>query len=401
MIITDSFQFGLRALSGFRARTWLMLLAMAIGVGSVVVLSSLGDGARRYVTGEFAELGTNLLIILPGRSETTGGQPPMMGEVPRDLTLQDAQSLLRSSSIKQVAPIVVGSAPVSVKQLEREITILGTTPELAPIRHLEINRGKFLPPGDIERGAAVAVLGSKVKKELFGNHRALGEWVRVGERRFRVIGILRDKGQSLGTDISDVAIIPVATAQSLFNQPSLFRILVQAKSPESVKHAEQAIIDIIRERHDGEDDVTVITQDAVLTTFNDIFHALTLTVAGIAAISLGVAGILIMNVMLVAVSQRTPEIGLLKALGAPRKQILKLFLMEAALLSLAGAVLGVIVAFIGVWILGRTFPDFPFEIPLWAVAASVAVALASGLLFGVMPARKAARLDPVDALARR
>jgi putative ABC transport system permease protein len=397
----DTLRFGLHALIGFRTRTWLMLLAMAIGVGSVVVLSSLGDGARRYVTGEFAELGSHLLIVLPGRSETTGGHPPIMGEIPRDLTLQDAQALLRSVAIKQVAPIVVGSAPVSVEQREREITILGATPELYGIRHLEMSRGKFLPEGDIEQGAAVAVLGGKVKRELFGNRRALGEWVRIGDRRFRVIGILRDKGQSLGTDISDLAIIPVATAQALFNQPSLFRILVQAKSLESVERAEQAIIDTIRERHDGEDDVTVITQDAVLTTFNDIFHALTLTVAGIAAISLGVAGILIMNVMLVAVSQRTPEIGLLKALGAPRRQILHLFMIEAALLSLMGAMLGIIVAYGGVWALGRAFPDFPFEIPAWAVGASVAMALASGLLFGVLPAHKAAQLDPVEALARR
>lgn len=397
----DTLQFGLRALTGFRTRTWLMLLAMAIGVGSVVVLSSLGDGARRYVTGEFAELGTHLLIVLPGRSETTGGHPPLMGEIPRDLTLQDAQALLRSSAIKQVAPIVIGSAPVSVEQLEREIMILGATPTLYPIRHLEMSRGKFLPTGDLERGTAVVVLGSKVKHELFGNRRALGEWVRIGDRRFRVIGILKDKGQSLGTDISDVAIIPVATAQALFNQPSLFRILVQAKGPDAAAPAEQAIIDIIRQRHDGEDDVTVITQDAVLATFDGIFRALTLTVVGIAAISLGVAGILIMNVMLVAVSQRTPEIGLLKALGAPRKQILHLFLMEAALLSLLGAALGVLVAFFGVWALGRAFPDFPFDIPLWAIGASVAVALGTGMLFGVLPARKAARLDPVEALSRR
>jgi putative ABC transport system permease protein len=401
MKVEDTLQFGMRALTGFRTRTWLMLLAMAIGVGSVVVLSSLGDGARRYVTGEFAELGTHLLIVLPGRSETTGGHPPLMGEVPRDLTLQDAQALLRSSAIKQVAPIVVGSAPVSVEQLEREIMILGATPELYPIRHLELSRGKFLPAGDVEQGAAVAVLGSKVKRELFGNRRALGEWVRIGDRRFRVIGILKDKGQSLGTDISDVAIIPVATAQALFDQPSLFRILVQAKGPDAAAPAEQAIIDIIRQRHDGEDDVTVITQDAVLATFDGIFRALTLTVVGIAAISLGVAGILIMNVMLVAVSQRTPEIGLLKALGAPQKQILRLFLMEAALLSLLGAALGVVVSLFGVWALGRAFPDFPFEIPLWAVGASVGVALGTGLLFGVLPARKAARLDPVEALSRR
>ncbi len=397
----DSLRFGLRALAGYRTRTWLMLLAMAIGVGSVMVLTALGEGARRYVMGEFAQLGTHLLIVLPGRSETTGGHPPLMGETPRDLTLDDALALLRSPYIKQVAPIVVGSAPVSVAQLEREVTILGSTADLLPVRHLEMSRGQFLPPGDFEASAAVTVLGTKLKTELFGNQRALGEWVRIGDRRFRVIGILSASGQSLGTDLADVAIIPVATAQALFNQASLFRILAQAKGREVIPLAQKAIADIIRDRHEGEDDVTVITQDAVLSTFDGIFRALTLTVAGIAAISLSVAGILIMNVMLVSVTQRTAEIGLLKALGAPQKQILHLFLLESALLSALGAALGIAVAYSGVWALGRFFPAFPLHIPPWALAASVAIALAAGLLFGALPARRAARLDPVRALSGR
>ncbi|HEC17501.1 MAG TPA: FtsX-like permease family protein [Sedimenticola sp.] len=398
MKVKDTLQFSIRALSGFGGRTWLMLLAMAIGVGSVVVLTALGDGARRYVINEFAQLGTHLLVVLPGRSETTGGHPPIMGETPRDLTLDDALALRRSPFIKQVAPIIVGSAPVSSRQREREVNILGTTAELYGIRHLEMSQGKFLPPGDPQRGSAVTVLGAKLKSELFGNRRALGRWVRIGERRFRVIGVLTAKGQSLGTDISDLAIIPVATAQSLFNRASLFRILVQARSRESIPRAKQAVLDIIRERHDGEDDITVITQDAVLATFDGIFRALTMAATGIATISLVVAGILIMNVMLVAVSQRTTEIGLLKALGAPQKQILRLFLLESALLSVAGAACGIAIAFAGVWALDRAFPDFPLQIPPWSLGAAVAVALATGLLFGVLPARRAARMDPVQAL---
>jgi putative ABC transport system permease protein len=213
--------------------------------------------------------------------------------------------------------------------------------------------------------------------------------------------VLSKKGQSLGVDISDVAVIPVASAQSLFNQDSLFRILVQAPSREAVPRAKQAVLDIIRERHDGEDDVTVITQDAVLATFDRILTALTLALGGIAAISLAVAGILIMNVMLIAVSQRTAEVGLLKAIGAPGAQVLLLFLSESAMLSLAGAACGLIVAALGILSARQIFPEFPVIVPFWSPIAAVAVALLSGLVFGVLPARRAARLDPVAALSRR
>lgn len=397
----DTLRFGLRALTGARMRTWLMLLAMAIGVGSVVVLTALGEGARHYVANRFASLGAHLLIVLPGRSETSGGPPPLIGGTSRDITLQDALALLRASSVKRVAPLIVGSAPFSFEGLDREITILGSTADLLPVRNLELAGGRFLPEGDPFRGHAVTVIGSKLKQELFGNRNPLGAWVRIHDRRFRVIGVLAPMGESLGMDIGDVAIIPVASASALFDTEGLFRVLVQADGRAALPRAKQAVIEILRTRHEGEDDVTVITQDALLTTFDGIFQALTLAVAGIAAISLGVAGILIMNVMLVAVSQRKAEIGLLKALGSPARQILRLFLVEAALLSMAGALLGVCVAFGGVWLLGRFFPDFPLPLPLWSLAAAVGVALATGLAFGAMPARRAAALDPVVALTGR
>jgi len=397
----DLMRFSGRALRGYRTRSALMLLAMAIGVASVVMLTALGEGARRYVIGEFASLGTNLVIVLPGRSETTGGPPPLLGATPRDLTLEDALALVRSSTVRRVAPITVGSAPVSYRQLEREVTILGSTAELYPVRQLNLVQGRFLPPGDPEREAAVCVIGHTVKSELFGHQRAIGQWIRISNRRFRVIGILGDKGQSLGVDIDDVVIVPVASAQSLFNTNSLFRILVQASGREAVPRAKEAVREIIRLRHDMEDDVTVITQDSVLSTFDRILTALTLTVSGVAAVSLVVAGILIMNVMLVSVSQRTSEIGLLKALGAPGQQVERLFLAEAAMLSLLGALLGLLLAALGTWVLARVFPSFPIHIPAWSLAAAVGVALGTGTLFGVLPARRAARLDPVRALARR
>ena len=324
-----------------------------------------------------------------------------MGETPRDLTLSDALALQRSSAVLRVAPIIVGSAPVSHGALEREVTILGSSAELYPVRNLTMAQGRFIPEGEIRRAEAFCVLGDKAKSELFGNRSPLGRFVRIGERRFRVIGVLSKKGQSLGVDISDVAIIPVASAQALFDRRSLFRILVQARNRESVSRAKQDILSIIAKRHDGEDDVTVITQDALLSTFDRILKTLTFAVAGIAAISLVVAGILIMNVMLIAVSQRTNEIGLLKAIGARSRQILMLFLVESALLAITGAAAGLALSVAGLWVLAEMFPDFPIAVPWWAPTAAVFTAMATGMLFGWLPARRGARLDPVMALGRQ
>jgi putative ABC transport system permease protein len=397
----DIILFSLQATAASRGRTILMLLAMAIGVSSVILLISLGDSARRYVVDQFASLGTNLLIVLPGRSETTGGPPPLLGETPRDLTLDDAIALTRSTAISRISPIVAGSAPVSVQQLEREMIILGASADLLEIRHLKMSQGSFLPPGDISRGENVCVIGSEGKKELFGNEQALGQWLRIGDRRFRVIGVLSPIGVSLGEDMSEVVIIPVATAQALFNTESLFRIVVEASSEDAIVRAKEAILSIIRARHEGEDDITVITQDAVLATFDRIFRALTMTVGGIAAISLVVAGIMIMNIMLVAVSNRRAEIGLLKALGSPRRQIMGLFLTESALLSIAGAAIGFFLAYGVMEILARLFSEYSLALAPWSPFIASSLALGTGIIFGVMPARRAALLEPALALSRR
>ena len=391
-----------RAAARYPTRAALMLLAMAIGVAAVVLLTALGEGARRFVAGEFASLGTHLVIVFPGRSETIGGSPAMFsGQTPRDLTIGDALALTRSSSVKHVAPLVLGTAPASWADRSREVPIVGATDALITIRHWSLAQGRFLPPGDPERGANVCVIGAKVRRELFGGHQVLGEWLRVGDRRFRVIGVLATEGRSIGMDVEELVILPVASAQTLLNAPSLFRILIDATSRVSLERVRAFVKATLRARHQGEEDVTIITQDAVLATFDRILRALTLTVGGIAAISLGVAGVFIMNVMLVAVAQRTPEIGLLKALGASRRRILALFLVEAMVLSLCGAALGVGIGMVGVALAVRLYPTLPAVAPPWAVAAAVGTALATGLCFGALPARRAAALDPVDALAHR
>ena len=389
------------ALKGHRLRTVLTLLGMGMGVGAVILLTALGEGARGYVTNEFMALGSNLLIVLPGKTETTGNAP-IFGGTARPLTLEDCEAIQRRSPrVRRLAPLAVGSARVGYGEKRREVSILGSTPELLPVRHLAIGIGRFLPDVEAERGAPVAVIGRTVQAELFGSENPLGQTVRIGDWRFRVVGVMAPKGQSIGLNMDDVVIIPVSSALRLFNQQSLFRILIEVGAHAEIDAARAQVMSILKERHDNEEDVTVLTQDSVLSAFNRILAALTLALAGIAAISLSVAGIGIMNVMLVSVSERTPEVGLLKALGAPPRQILRVFLVEAVLLSVAGGILGLLIGYAGSAVLGQVFPALPARPPTWAVFAALGVSLVSGGVFGVLPARRAARLDPVIALAGR
>ncbi|MGQ0578337.1 MAG: ABC transporter permease [Betaproteobacteria bacterium] len=402
MRFADIAGFAWASLGGTRTRTLLMVLAMAIGVAAVVILTSLGEGARQYVVGQFSSLGTHLVIVFPGKTETGGGfANTMVGRSPRDLTIEDALAVSRSRYVSRVAPLSVGTALLSFERRNREVPVLGSTASLLEVRKMVLAQGSFLPAGDARNAVPVCVLGWKVREELFGASPALGQSVRIGDRRFRVIGVLAPQGQSLGFNTDEFVVIPVASAQQLFNSPSLLRILVEATGRELVEKAKAEVIEIIKSRHEGEEDVTVVTQDAVLATFDRILRTLTFAVAGIAAISLAVAGILIMNVMLISVSQRTREIGLLKALGAAPAQIRNLFFAEAAMLSLIGAIAGLLLGETGSLLISQIYPALPAGAPFWAVVAALGTALATGIGFSVMPARRAARLDPVASLARR
>ena len=402
MRLPDLLRFARDAATASPLRTVLLVLAMSIGVGSVVVLTALGDGARRYVMNEFSSIGSNLVIVLPGRTQTGGFSPGnAITSTPRDLTIDDAQSLLRAPAVRRLAPLLIGTSEISVGGRLREVMVGGTTAEFLDVRQLVMAQGRFLSPGDWRRGAAEVVLGAKVRDEMFGNMNAVGQRVRVGDRRLRVVGVLGRSGQGLGMNTDELVFVPAGVAQAMFNTNTLFRILIEATGRETIEPAKAQVSEILKLRHDGEEDVTVITQDAVLATFDRLLGTLTLGVAGIAAISLAVAGILVMNVMLVSVTQRTGEIGLLKALGATGGAIHRLFLAEAAMLSLAGALVGFLLGHAGAAIIRLFYPAFPAWPPDWAVIAGLLTALVTGLLFGVLPARQAARLDPVQALSRR
>ena len=398
----DAIAFALASLAFSRVRTLLMLLAMSIGVAAVAVLTAIGNGARHYVVDQFSSLGTNLVIVVPGRAETAGGAATtLVGETPRDLTLDDARSLLRGDALRRMAPFNLGEIAVSYRGRERQAPLLGSTAALLPIHHLEMARGSFLPEEDTEIARPVCVLGATISRELFGRQNPLGEMVRLGGFRCRVIGVLASQGRSLGHDTEELVVVPVAFAQMLLNTEGLFRILVEAREPESIPRLKDFILDTIARRHYGEEDITIVTQDSVLATFERILGALTLSVAGIAAISLIVAGILIMNVMLMAVAQRTGEIGLCKAIGASRRQIMVLLVTEALLLSAVGGLLGLAIGLAGSRLARSLYPELSAGPPSWAMVAALGTALATGLIFSLLPARRAARLDPIQALGRR
>ena len=397
----DALRFARDAAAGYPLRTSLSVLAMAIGVAAVVVLTSLGDGARRYVIEQFSALGSNLVIVLPGRSATGGFSPAnALTTTPRDLTVDDAFALTRLPSVRRVAPLAAGNSEINANGRLREVVVAGTASPYFDIRSFAMAQGHFLPEGDWNRGAPVMVIGAKIKEEIFGANPAVGELVRLGDRRLRVVGVLKATGQGVGgMNTDEVVFVPVSLAQSLFNTSSLFRILIEARSRGEIEAVKREVTAMLKARH-GEEDITVITQDAVLATFDKLLRALTAAVAGIAAISLAVAGILVMNVMLVAVTQRTAEIGLLKALGARATTIRNAFMAEAAMLSLVGAVTGYGLGLFGAFVLRQMYPAFPAYPPDWAVIAALGTALCTGMLFGIMPARRAARLDPVQALMK-
>jgi len=396
----DLVQFAVTALVRHRLRSAMSLLGVAIGVTAVVLLTALGEGARRYVIEQFSSLGTNLVIVIPGKNETTGAFPGVIG-VPNDLTLRDAEALRREiPQIRILAPMSMGNDTIAYHERRRQVAIIGSTHDFLAVRELKMARGQFLPPGDLERGDSVAVLGMTVARELFPDGSAVGKVVRVGEWRMRVIGVVEPTGTSVGLDMDEVVVVPVATGLRMFNSSSLFRILLKLYSHEDTPLVCPQVVAVLEERHD-EEDVTCLTQKSVVSSLSSILTRLTAALGGIAAVSLAVAGIGIMNLMLVSVSERTAEVGLLKAVGAQNRQILAVFLAEAILLSSLGGLVGLSFGWLLVRLLGWMYPAFPAASPLWAIGSAFVLSVAVGAIFGVLPARRATRLDPVTALTGR
>ncbi len=382
---------------GHRLRSVLTMVGISIGIASVILLTSIGEGTRQFVLGEFTQFGTNVISVNPGKALTTGS-PGALGGTYRKLTIEDAEALRRVPGVEHVVPVVMGTARVRAGERGRSVFVYGVNSEIPDVWKFEVRQGRFLPEGDPRRGAPVVVLGPKLKREILGEENALGRFVRLGDQRFLVLGVMAPKGLLLGFDIDDAAYIPVARARALFNEDGLIEIDLTFSQHSDPDRVVADVRSTLMARHEGEEDFTITTQTEMMDVFGRVMTVISAAAGGIGAISLVVGAIGILTIMWISVNERTTEIGLAKAIGAGSGQILGLFLLEASLLSLIGGVIGVGIGVGIARIVRLLVPGLPVQTPVSYVLAALAVSLVVGLASGALPARRAARLNPVQAL---
>ena len=396
MAWADFVRFTVASLAAHRLRTLLTALGIAVGIAAVILLTSIGEGLHRFVVAEFTQFGTNLITVSPGRIQTHGASLGAVNTV-RPLSIEDAFALRRAPHVQVTDPLVQGNAEVEYVGKSRRVTLYGTGADFLRALSMRVASGAYLPQDDPRAARAFAVLGAKVAKELYGGANPLGSRLRVGSERYRVVGVMEAKGQVLGFDLDDTVFIPVARALDMFNRESLMEINVTYEPTAPVAEVEAGIRRVLSARH-GAEDFTVTPQQKMLEVFNTVLDAITFAVAAIGAISLVVGGVGILTILTIAVSERTAEIGLLRAIGATQRAILQLFLGEAALLAAVGGAAGLALGWGIAGILALVLPALPVHTPwLYAVLAEV-VAVTVGLAAGVLPARRAAALDPLEAL---
>jgi len=399
MNFIETFRVAFEAILSNKVRSGLTMLGVIIGVMAVILLVSIGEGAQVYITKELTGLGTNLLIITPGKTSTRGGfHPPSAGTV-RKLTYDDSLALRRRAwLLTDAVPLVFGTGKIKYRNMGRDTMVIGTTPEFQRVRNLFVDTGNYISQGDVDSKAKIIVLGTKVKEELFGAESPLGKVVTLSDARYRVVGVMLKKGTSLGMDIDDIVYVPVTSGQELFDTDSLFEIIASTPRVEDVDRAIAQIKELLIKRHARKEDFTIQTQGAILETMNSILGVLTAVLGGIAGISLVVGGIGIMNIMLVSVRERTREIGIRKALGARNRDIMAQFMIEAITLSGAGGVIGILLG-VGIALLIPMFVTvLPTSVSAWSIIMAFTFSAAVGVFFGVYPARRAALQDPIQAL---
>lgn len=396
MLVPDAAKYALQGLVGQPLRSALTALGIAVGIAAVVLLTSLGEGVQRYVLGEFTQFGTNLIGITPGKTSTMGFSGAIVSNV-RPMSIEDALALKRLPRVVAAVPVVQGNAAVKYAQRSRRTYVFGVGAAAPEVWQMRVAQGRFLPDDDPRVARAFAVLGSRVRTELFGNQNPLGRRVRIGGERYRVLGVMESKGQMLGFDLDDAVFIPAGRALALFNRDSLMEIdLLYAEGSRSADVARRAR-ELLIERH-GAEDFTIITQDQMLAVLGGILDILTMAVGALGGISLMVGGVGILTIMTIAVNERKSEIGLLRALGAGRRQILALFIGEAIVLASLGGLAGLAAGTGGAWLLGVVVPALPTHTSWRYVLLAEVLAALIGLAAGVLPARHAARLDPIEAL---
>ena len=392
MNLQDALGSALESLQGNRLRTLLTLLGVVIGVSIVILLVSMGESARMYVSNQVQGmgLGPSVLVIHPGKND-----PPI--EASR-LTYDDAMEIARRvPDVVDVLPVVVGSVEVKAHQAKTMTTAWGVTGNYTTLVGYHVREGRFFDDNDVHRRKKVCVLGQKVRNRLFGSVSPLGETLRVGDTKFECLGVMEQKGEMLGLDLDDIVIMPVTTGADLLETSRLLEIIAWTRGPEHVPAVAESVKDMLASRHKRTDDFHMHSQGELMSTLSKITGALTTFVAAIAAISLIVGSIGIMNIMLVSVTERTREIGIRKAIGARRGDLFVQFLVEALLISLMGGVLGIALG-AGISIGVLSLIELPVIVTPWAVAAAAGASILVGLVSGVYPAMRAADLDPVAAL---
>ncbi len=396
MLTKDFIRLTGTSLISHKLRSFLTMLGISIGITAVVLLTSIGEGLYKFVLSEFTQFGTTLVGINPGKVTTFGMSMGVFGSV-RPLTIGDAEALKQLSFAKSVVPFVQGNAEVEGNGRTRRTTVYGVGSAFPETFSMKVAAGRFLPDDDPTAPRAFVVLGYKVKQELFANKNPLGQRVRIGGDRYRVIGTMEAKGQVLGFDLDDTVYIPAARGLGLFNRDSLMEIDILYKEGTNVDRVVAGIKRILKSRH-GRDDVTITTQEQMLEVLGSILNVLTFAVGAIGSISLFVGGIGIITIMTISVNERTTEIGLLRALGATKTQVLSLFLGEAIVLSAIGGAVGLFLGIGLAQLLHAVLPALPVHTPWTFVMLAEGLAIIIGLAAGVLPALRAARLDPVEAL---
>ena len=396
MPLKDLLSFVSHSVLSHRLRSILTSLGIGIGVAAVVLLTSIGEGLHEYMLTQFMQFGTNIVAINPGKS-TTFGTPTGVFNTQRPLTIDDAEALKRVPFVENTVPAVQGNASVKGNGRARRTTISGVGPEWPAVVAFDTALGEFLPYDDPRAPRALAVLGSKLRDELFGSKNPLGELIRIGGDRYRVIGVMESKGTILGFDLDDAVYIPAARGLELFNRESLLEIDILYSKNASADEVVAGVERMLIARHGGED-FTITTQQQMLDVLGSVLGVVTFAVGALGSISLLVGGVGIFTIMTIAVRERTTEIGLLRAIGAMRHQIRDVFMGESILLAGFGGVGGLLLGGGVVALLRLAFPALPLSLSVPYIIAAEMVALLIGLLAGVLPARKAAGMDPVEAL---
>jgi putative ABC transport system permease protein len=395
MLIRDAIRWIAVSLLSQRQRSFLTALGIAVGITAVALLTSVGEGLRVYLLDTFSAFGTRLVAVTSGKA-TTHGMEGILKTI-RPLTEYDVEELRKLPYIEAITPVVQGTVKVENYDKQRDIELMGVGYEAAKAWRFEVAIGRFLPPDDSAMSRPYAVLGSTVRRELFGDENPLGKTLRVGGYRFRVIGAMKSKGQMLGFDLDDVVYIPSNRASQILNREGLSQINIVFSEKTTSDEMSQRVRRQLTQLH-GEEDFTLQTQEDMLNSLDKILRIITLSIAGLGAISLLVGGVGVTTIMTTSLHERMQEIGLLRALGATRQQTLLLFLGEAIVLSMLGGIAGVLLVIVLVATATSAVPGLPLTLQPMYLLMALALSIIVGLVAGISPAWRASLLDPISAL---